>query len=63
MFDISALREALQRGDITDVGWLRSGHNLADELTNPGKCAQLESFLEQRKFPLHVAQWVVRSKT
>lgn len=35
MIYIAALRPAFDRRDTTDVAGIRSGHNIADSLTNP----------------------------
>lgn len=36
MINITTLRQAYERRDITDIGWLRSGGNVAYALMNPG---------------------------
>lgn len=41
MIYLITLREAFERENSTDVGWLGSDHNLADILTNPAERAQL----------------------
>lgn len=61
MIDIASLREAFERERIKELGWLRSGQNLADPLTNRSKSAKLGSLPEDRKLVLDVAQWVVWS--
>lgn len=63
MIDIATLHQEFDRYAITDIGWLASVPNILDSFTKRGACVPLESFLETGKFPLHVAQLVVRKKT
>lgn len=60
---ISALLDALEERDVTNIGCLRPGESLKDALTMLGKCPQLESFLEGRKLRIDVAQWLLPSET
>lgn len=46
MNEITAIREDLERRDISDFGWLRSGENVADAFTKPEVYAPLGTLLE-----------------
>lgn len=56
MIDIVALRQGYDRRYIKDIGWDRSGHNIADSLTKPGPCPSLDIFLQSGQLHLDVAQ-------
>lgn len=55
MIYITALRQAFERYEITDIGWIPSDQNVADGFTNPTKCASLEKFLDTGTLDLEVA--------
>lgn len=61
MIDITDFRQAYDRRDITDIGWLRSGKNIAEAFTKPGSCLTLDAYLATAILELDVAQWMVRS--
>lgn len=62
MIHIITLRGPFKKKDITEIGLLQSDYNLADALTKPDECPQLEKFLDKGKLGQGVAQWVVRSE-
>lgn len=62
MIDVRAAREAYQRGDISNVGWIRSAHNLADGLTKFEKNKLMVEFLESGRVTTVVEQWVIRAE-
>lgn len=62
MVDITALREAFQLSELSEVGWGRSGHDVAVAMSKPGNCGSLDSFFNSGTLPLYVAQWMVREE-
>lgn len=60
MIDVRAVREEYQLGEISEVGWIRSAHNLADGLTKYEKSKILVDFLERGRLTTSVEQWVIR---
>lgn len=63
MIDVAAAREAYNRGEISNVGLVRSEHNVVDGLTKPGFCAAVDRVLRTGMDPHPVAQWIIRSPT
>lgn len=61
MIDVAAAREAYNRHEISNVGLVRSEHNVPDGLTKPGPCAALDAVLRIGKDVNPVQQWVIRS--
>lgn len=47
MIDVKAVRDAYQKGDLIDVGWIRSAQNLVEGLTKFYKIRLLVDFLEE----------------
>lgn len=63
MTDIEAPCEAHDRGDISDVGWIVSGPNIADGLTKVSLRPVIETFHHTGKLDLAVDQWVIRRQS
>lgn len=61
MIDVAAAREAYKRNEISNVGLVKSEHNVADGLTKPGPCAALEAVLRTGRDTNPVQQWIIRS--
>ncbi|CDF33317.1 unnamed protein product [Chondrus crispus] len=61
MIDIAAAREAYNENEISNVGLVRSEHNVADGLTKPKYCKALESLLRTGKDENPVEQWIIRA--
>lgn len=60
MIDITALRQAYNRGDIPAIGRLRSGENAANAFTKQSPRYSSDSFLKSASLNMYVGQWVVR---
>ena len=61
MIDIASTREAYKRGEIAQIGHVRSEHNPADAFTKECKCPSLEEILETGIDRNPVDQWVQRN--
>ncbi|KAF1357348.1 hypothetical protein EJ07DRAFT_117036 [Lizonia empirigonia] len=62
MIDIMALREAYERGDVTDVRWIDGRDNPADPMTKASRCnSALTTFIDTNEIELRVQGWVERS--
>lgn len=61
MIDVRSASKAYQLGDIRDVGWVRSEHNLADGLTKFDKSQLVVDLLEIGHINTVVQQWVMTS--
>lgn len=62
MIDLQACREAYQEGEIDDVGWVKSGNNVADGLTKLGKAELVQKVMRTGTLSTVADQWVVRSR-
>ena len=60
MLDIAAAREGFRDEIISDVGFVRTNHNLADSLTKPMKQTMLQSVLAAGQVKIYVEQWIIR---
>ena len=60
MIDIMALREAYERGDLTDVRWIDGRDNPADCMTKSGPNAAMEKLINTNEVELRVQGWVNR---
>lgn len=61
MIDIKAVREAYERMEISDVGWIRSKDNPADALTKLTENAVLETIIRDGFVDHDISQWIVRT--
>jgi len=61
MLDIAAAREGFRDRVISDIGFVRSSHNLADGLTKPMQQAALQSVLKSGKLTTRAEQWIIRN--
>lgn len=62
MIDLAATREAYEKGEIDDIGWIRIGENLTDAFTKVEYKKALRKFMETRQLEESVLQWLVRSR-
>lgn len=60
LIDISSVREAYRKKEISNVAWVRSEYNLADALTKESKENILNSVLETWLLNHPVEQWIIR---
>lgn len=60
MIDIEAAREAYARGEVSNVGWVRSEDNLVDGLTKIKKCDALHELLQTGVLSRKVERWITR---
>ncbi len=63
IIDIAACREAYERHEIADIGFLRSGFNLADCMTKIMRPTQLMEVMQTAHLEHPVEQWVIRRTT
>ena len=63
VIDLMVAREAYERGEISDVGHVRSEHNLEDELTKVIEPRRLRSLMRTGRYDHPVSEWVIRSAT
>jgi len=61
MLDIAAAREGFRDRVISDIGFVRSTHNLADGLTKPMQQAALQAVLKSGRLTTHAEQWIIRN--
>jgi len=61
MIGVAAPREAYKRGEIANVGLLKSEHNVADGRTNSGLCMASDAALQTDMDINPVQQWIIRS--
>jgi hypothetical protein len=61
MIDFAAAKQAYDSTEISDIGFIRSMHNLADGLTKRGSCKTLVEALRTGEIAHPVEQWVIRS--
>jgi len=60
MLEIACTREGFARGDISNIGFVRTGDNFADGLTKQMKTHALYRVLEIGMLKLEPEQWIVR---
>lgn len=58
--DTKAAREAFDRREIRNIGWVKSRENLADRLTKRARCTAQEQFLDTGRMKMTIEQWVIR---
>lgn len=61
MIDVQTIREAYEKMEISDVGWIRSEQNPADALTKVKDNEVLDRIIDEGILDHEVDQWVVRS--
>ena len=61
MLDVHAAREGYKAKLISNIGFVRSSHNLADSLTKPNAQASLLSLLQSASHEPVVEQWIFRN--
>ena len=59
LIDLTAVREAYRRREITNVAWVRSEYNLADAMTKIVKDSILDDVLTSGKLDHPIEQWIV----
>jgi hypothetical protein len=62
MIDIAAAKQACDTKEKSDMGFIRSTHNLADGLTKLESCQALLDAMHTGRFVHPVEQWVIRSR-
>ncbi len=60
MIDIAAAREGYMLGDISDIGHVSGGKNIADGLTKRINQAALLDVLHTAKLNVEVTKWIIR---
>lgn len=63
MIDIAAARQAYELEEISNIGLVRSEHNIADGLTKPKFCKALGNLLKTGMDLNPVEQWIIRTST
>ncbi len=58
LIDIAGLREAYSKGDLSNLGWIRSEYNIADALTKEKKESALHRILATATFRTHLEDWI-----
>lgn len=61
MIEVFAAREAFDTGEISEVRWIKSAENVADELTKYKPCDALNGILDTGILNVKVEQWITRS--
>jgi len=56
MIDITCVRKAYEKKEISVVGFVRTQHNPADAFTRTSKCDAFHSVTRTRTFDLHIEQ-------
>ena len=62
MLDIACAREGYRRKDIHNIGFVRSGDNVADGLTKSMQQATLRAVLKSGKLVVNPEQWIIRGQ-
>lgn len=62
MIDIMALREAYERGELTDIRWIDGRDNPSDSMTKAGPNTAMETLINTNQLQLRVQGWVHRNK-
>ena len=60
MLDIYAARQAYKAKEISNIGFLRSSHNLSDGLTKRKKQTALYQLLKTEYHNPKLEQWIIR---
>lgn len=63
IIDLMAARESYARGEISDIGLIRSQYNPADELTKDTDCSRLLAIMTSHHISHPVEEWVTRATT
>ncbi len=58
LIDTAILREAYRKGDLSNLGWIRSTHSIADTLTKDTKESALHRVLATATLRTPVEQWI-----
>ena len=58
LIDIAGLREAYRNGELSNLGWIRSGNNPADALTKDKRESTLHRLLTSKVLDIPIAQWI-----
>ena len=58
LIDIACLRQSYRNGDLANLGWIRSEHNVADALTKEKVYSALHDVLRDHKLLLEVQLWI-----
>ena len=58
LIDIACLRQAYRNKELVNLGWIRSGDNLADALTKDKVNSALHDVLRTHKVHVNVEQWI-----
>ena len=61
MLDVYSARHEYRAREIKNIGFVRSSHNIADELTKPKVKAALYKLLKTAYHELKVEHWIIRS--
>ena len=62
MLDISCARQAFQRNEISDTGYVRSDQNLADGLTKKVKQEAIREVFQTEEWKVEPEQWIIKDK-
>jgi hypothetical protein len=60
MIDITAVRNAYNDQELSDVGFVRTKYNPADAFTKIGYCEALETIFKTGIYDLPTEQWPIR---
>ena len=60
MIDITAVRNAYNDQELSDVGFIRTKYNPADAFTKLGSCEALNTIIQTGICKLPIEQWVIR---
>jgi Reverse transcriptase (RNA-dependent DNA polymerase) len=60
MIDITAVRNAYNAQELSDVGFVRTKYNPADAFTKLGFCESLDTIIKTGMCSLPIEQWVIR---
>ena len=61
MIDIIALREAYERGDLTEIRWIDGRDNPADSMTKASSNQALQALIDTNELELRIQGWVYRN--
>jgi len=59
VIDVATAREAYNRNEMSNVGLVKSVHNVADGVTKPRLCSELDATLRTGKDVNPVEQWII----
>ena len=60
MLDVYAARQGHKEQDISNIGFVRSNHNISDGLTKSMNREALRNVIGTGKFNTDVEQWIIR---